>query len=191
MRGPLPFLATLTLLSLGHLGAATRAAACSCAQRSPEEAARQAAAVFEGRVVAIDRVADTLVARLRVTRAWKGVRAEEVTVRTPTEPSLCGVALRPESYWLIYAEGDEGTLRTDLCQRTRPADDAAEDFAWLGAGVTPVDPLGDAPVDEEHEPNAPPARGGCASCNTTGGGPLASGAWLLLWGLRHRRRRRV
>lgn len=200
MRGDL-LLWTLSLLALLHLGAHARARACSCADLTPEQAAAQADAIFEGRVQRVERQGGERVAQLRVTRAWKGVTTEEVTVRTADSSAACGVSFEPDTYWLVYAEERAGGLRTGLCTRTRPADDAEADLAALGAGVTPVDPLGDAPIDEEGEAEdaageeaeppraAPPAsRSGCASCSA--GAPDApwSLALLLLWAVRRRQR---
>ena len=185
------FLMTLSLLALLHLGLTTRAHACSCATLSPAEAAGRAVAVLEGRVSNVERQGDTLTVRLRVTRAWKGVTTEEVTVRTPVAQAQCGVPFEPNTYWLVYAEDQEGSLRTSRCERTRRADDAQADFAALGAGVTPVDPLGDAPITEEDPPTSPPARGGCASCSTADSDAFWTLALLLVWAGRTSGRREV
>ncbi|MEM9069996.1 MAG: hypothetical protein AAGE52_15900 [Myxococcota bacterium] len=142
------------------LGLPALAAACSCNEMTPQEAFANAEAVFEGRVVTTSVNGGVRTARLRVTQAWKGVQTEEVTLTTPAEESLCGVPFVEGSHWFVYAGGSG----TDLCQRTRVADDASEDRASFGAGVTPVDPNGDAPRTPEDR-NA--SRGGCASCSAS------------------------
>jgi len=160
-----PSHALLALLSI--LAAARPAAACSCAEVTPRAALEGHGAVFEGRVVTVERPDDpggvTRVV-LEVVQTWRGADAERVELTTPRESSMCGVPFEPRTSWLVYADvGAAGGLSTDLCQRTRRIEEASEDLAVLGAGVTPVD----VTADDEVEPAAPtpaPTRAGCASC---------------------------
>ena len=177
------------LLVLAVVLAAETAHACSCNMPQAAAAMQQSAAVFEGRVVSVRTEGDRLEATLRVTQAWKGIDTEEVVVGTVAHESMCGVPFTEGSVWLVYAERAEGSLHTGLCHRTRLRADAEEDVQSFGAGVTPVDPEGPSPLDEddEEEPvEAPGARGGCASCSTSGAPMQGALALFMLVALRRR-----
>lgn len=141
------------------------AAACSCVEVPPQAAFDQHPAVFEGRVIELypaDDPGGVNRVVLEVVQQWKGIDHERVELTTPAASSMCGVRFEVETSWLIYADQTGDALYTDICQRTRRIEDAAEDLAVLGAGVTPVD----VTEEDEVEPNADPApaRAGCASC---------------------------
>ena len=158
--------------------------ACSCVLVTADDAFAQHAAVFEGRVVEVRRPDDpsgALIAVLDVVQQWKGISAERVEVSTPSQSSLCGIEFEPGTSWLVYADGQEGGWSTDLCARTRLMSEADEDLAAFGAGVVPVEITEEDEVEPQPTREAPPARGGCASCaaaptNTRLG-------WLSLIGL--------
>lgn len=155
------------------------ASACSCVETSPQAAFDTHGAVFEGRVVETTPAEDpagVMHVVLEVVQQWKGVDSERVELTTPAMGSMCGVTFEPETSWLIYADvGSGGELSTDICQRTRRIEDAEEDIALLGAGVTPIDITEADEVEGPGEREAP-ARGGCASCATV---PVRSGVPLL------------
>ncbi len=166
--------------------------ACSCVERSAADAFAAHAVVFEGRVVEVRRPGDpagALVAVLDVVQQWKGVETERVEVSTPAASSLCGISFEPDTSWLVYADRTGDGLTTDLCQRTRVIEDAAEDVAFLGAGVVPVELTDDDEV-EPPAPDEPPARGGCGSCAAASGRSAFGGLGALALGLLWRRRRR-
>lgn len=155
------------------------AAACSCVEITAADAFAAHAAVFEGRVLEVRRPEDpsgALVAVIEVVQQWKGVSSERVEVSTPAATSLCGIPFEPQTSWLIYADGEGAALTTDLCQRTRRIEDAAEDLAEHGAGVVPVE-VGEDDEVEAPAPDEPPARGGCGSCAGAPGGSGAA-AWI-------------
>ena len=168
---------------------ASAAQACSCVVPPPPAEAREAAAsVFEGRVqtVAADEEG-VLQVSLEVVRTWKGADAERVEVRTRSGEAACGYTLEPGHSYLIYTEtreGDEGGEWVSLCSRTRPIEEADEDVAAFGEGITPANPHGpeweQLGSEPEQEPAEPPARGGCASCSAGAGGPGGLGAALAL-----------
>jgi hypothetical protein len=92
-----------------------RAEACSCmAPPPPAEARDHAAAVFEGRVLAVPapgQPTESLVIRLRIVRAWKGVTTEEVSVTTASNSAACGFEFAADQSYLVYAHANEdGTL---------------------------------------------------------------------------------
>jgi len=141
------------------------AAACKCAQLTPAQAKEEATAVFEGHVVEVSELPGPPAqrqVRLKVVRAWKGVTAEELVIRTPAESAACGVELAKDQSYLVYATQQDDTLRAHSCSRTKLLAEADEDLQVLGMGATPVDPNGGLKPIEK--PSAPPVQAGCASC---------------------------
>ncbi len=166
--------------------AAEPARACSCMQPpDPATAAQEVAAVFEGRVTAIEPSGGIRLVTIRVTQKWKGVDSEEVTVRTAANSAACGYNFELDQVYMVYADREDG-LSTTLCHRTRLADQAEDDRAALGAGVVPVDPEAEPPPREEPQSASSAsatARAGCQSCLV--GASMRShrfwnGAWLPL-----------
>jgi hypothetical protein len=174
------------------------AAACKCMLLAPNEAAAQASAVFEGRVVEVsDEQGAELPRRkvtLRIVRGWKGMQSERAVVTTASDSAACGVDFVRDQNYLVYATTQDGALSATTCSRTRLSTEAEEDFAALGMGWTPVDPkTQDSAIKPAKKPE-PPARGGCAGCaiNDPRDEPAAALAWLLpaLWLGRRRMRAR-
>ena len=175
--------------------------ACKCAQPASASAeAASAAAVFEAQVAKITAAdPQTLLVELKVSRAWKGVNAEQVTVRTPAESPACGYPFQLGQSYLVYAQSGSEALSVHHCSRTRAIEDAKQDIIELGLGSVPVTPHVEAEVqaqDGTQATNKPaeanavtaqqerPAAGGCASCSaghTRAGRGL--GAGLALWGV--------
>ncbi len=215
MRSAL-FTLALTLLTAASAAflAPTRAAACSCMQQSPEDAAASADAIFEGRVVTVEAPAEgdqstPVRVTVRVTQQWKGVTTEEVELTTAPNSAMCGYDFELDQVYLIYAYAEDGGLGVSLCSRTQLADQADEDRTHLGPGTTPVDPNAEDPgmpgsedpestdgttEDEGSEGSSvsagASAQAGCASCAASGpaeGLPALFVPGLLL-GLALRRR---
>jgi len=165
------------------------AEACSCATQEHEAAFEQAVSVFEGRVTAIDSPqGGPVVVTLAVVRTWKGADVESFTVRTRSHGAACGYGFESGQSYLVYTyQTDEGEEWTGLCSRTRPVEDdqAAADIDAMGAGVTPVDPMGGEEEPPPEPADVPPIeeRGGCASCSVAGGkggiAPILFGGLLL------------
>jgi hypothetical protein len=171
-----------TLATLAVLLAADPARACSCMEVDVPTAFGQVDAVFEGRVLEIDRSGGSLRVTLAVVQHWKGIGTERVVVETAADSAACGVAFEVETSWLVYAEREGELLRASLCSRTARIEEAQADLAELGAGVVPVE-IGPSDGVEEEEPDEPPARGGCASCSTSKSGALDRGAIAASIGL--------
>lgn len=199
----------LALAVAGVAASSNDARACSCRELSPAEAREGADAVFEGRVEAISASESSGVGpapmhvTLRVVRTWKGVDQERVVVRTASSGAMCGYPFEPNRSYLVYAHRtDDHGLRTGLCDRTQPIEEAGEDLDELGAGITPVEPSADSNGEKSEGSQAASATGanartssqaGCGSCSTGTsqdfGAPLV-GVTLLLAGLVYRRRGR-
>jgi hypothetical protein len=117
---------------------------CVCVkerQRSPEKvqadrrrAYDEAAAVFAGKVIALDAYA----VRFRVEKRWKGEAQDEIRLSTGAVPGIDGTPLPQEcSYqfrlgekYLVYAYGAGEKLKTDICS-TFVAKDAVEEEKGL------------------------------------------------------------
>jgi hypothetical protein len=124
-----------------------QAHACSCLQPPPpDEALRQADAVFAGEVTDFRIPApgnratrfDRYEATFRVTAVWKGPDSDRIKVLT-ADPSqeMCGYRFEPGIRYLVYAiEMPEG-LGTSTCSRTAVLDAAGYDLAALGEGTPP------------------------------------------------------
>ena len=89
--------------------------ACSCSESSSCQRLGSASAVFVGEVLEVSKGRQGRVARIRVLRSWKGQPAEIVTVSTPWDEGMCGVAFRPGERRLVYASGTERNLGTSIC----------------------------------------------------------------------------
>jgi hypothetical protein len=109
---------------------------------SPNEAYERAAAVFAGKVLAIEtRYAPARKlgeqtpyqeVRLEVERSWKLVDRQEVTVITQNiYEKTCGNFKQAETY-LVYADSLNDTLYVSSGSRTNRLADAAEDLKALG-----------------------------------------------------------
>lgn len=166
--------------------------ACSCMAQTAEEAFQGHAAVFEGRIVEVRTGSDgARVAVVDVVQHWKGIEAERVEVSTPASSAACGVEFEPETSWLIYAQAAGDAWTTGLCDRTQRMSDSAEDLAFLGAGVVPVEVTEEDEVEPAEQDDEPPARGGCGSCAARPGSSYLGAGLLFAMGLLALRGRRT
>lgn len=145
----------VSLLAIAGVFATNQPAhACDCPEPDPpEQAAKDAAAVFAGEVVATTTRGDEpavadLVSDVEVDEVWRGDVHERVEVATPADQGLCGTDLEDGVSYLFYVrENDGGDFVTDLCMRTTPLEQAQDDLAALDAPDAPLD--GDATTDVE------------------------------------------
>lgn len=123
--------------------------ACYCIPPpTPAEGLTKADAVFRGRVIATPSwpPLSGYVRRdiaFRVETSWKGQVAPEVLVVDGwgAATSTCTYQLESGVEYLVYARADrEGTLSVEVCNRTRPVSEAADDLRALGPGT----PIGDS-----------------------------------------------
>lgn len=213
-RASIITLLTLALLPAGLL--ITRdAQACSCmAPPPPVEAARDASAVFHGKLVSVADVPrkgqhDLAYKKFtfEVVRTFKGQLDTQINIQTTDNSAACGRDYgTPGSEWLIYARTDDsGQTHDNLCSRSKPIADAAQEIAELDAAAgtldqpnepppEPVGPSDPEPVVEPEEPVEPePVKPGKKNCSVDDGetSPLGLLALALgLLGVRYRRRRR-
>ncbi len=124
--------------------------ACECVESdSAQERLDEASAVFQGRVVEmqfedwpfdIDSTAvpldEPLTVEFIVHKVWKSEVSKITRLRTArSEP--CGFPFKMFKDYLVYADGNTGSLEVRACSRTQPALDAEEDLAILGDGYPP------------------------------------------------------
>lgn len=162
---------SLALLPAGLLTTQT-AHACSCmAPKPPVESAQNASAVFHAKLISVADVPkahqysiDNKIYKFEVVRTFKGQLDAQVNVHTAGNSAACGRDYgAPGSEWLIYARIDEqGQTHDNLCSRSRPIADAAEDIAELEANADALDDPPEAPTEPEpvepaeSEPIVPP-----------------------------------
>ncbi len=185
---------TGVVLALLHL-ATGRASACSCMEQTTAQAIESSAAIFEGRVVAIEPIEGgegmgARRVRLDVVQTWRSADTEHVEVTTSASDASCGYPFEVEQSYLVYASEEGGVMRVSLCSRTRRMEDADEDRAALGSGTIPVD-IVDEPAEAEPRPRQElaPRGGGCAGCAVGGGRGELGIAFIALIGLAIVRRR--
>lgn len=155
-RFRLPVIVVGLLVGLvGFASAPEICLACSCLPPpEPAEARDDAAAVFAGRVSAVERRRSASgisyqQVTMQVSTVWKGTIAHETIVYTGSGGGDCGYLFEPGRDYLIYAnQADDGGppriipaggLATGICSRTRPLDRAADDLAALGPSTIPAD----------------------------------------------------
>lgn len=115
--------------------------ACSCAGKgTPCQDYWKASAVFIGTVTYSspytsklgEYAANGRLIRFAVERAFQGVTAKEVEVRTGLGGGDCGYGFRLGGQYLVYAYRDgEKRLATGICSRTRPVSEASDDLAYF------------------------------------------------------------
>ncbi|MFO0683911.1 MAG: MYXO-CTERM sorting domain-containing protein [Sandaracinus sp.] len=160
-------LALLGVALASFVGLPSRASACSCLEMPFETAHDQAAAIFEGRVTAMQEIDGAIHVHFAVTQTWRLAEHEHVEVVTASDGAACGYAFEVNRHYLVYASGIEGdAYRVSLCSRTQPMESADDDRALLGSGVVPVDITDPDPESEPAASTPPPTHAGCASCST-------------------------
>lgn len=192
-RGALALLAAAAVIF-----AARATEACSCATPpSTAEALADADAVFQGRVLTVQRawseehpklagvlarvlpgrleerlVGSGLVATVEVQAAWKGVTTTRARVLTSLYS--CGFRLLPGEAYLLYAHDFGDGYEVSACGRSMPIARAGRDLAELGPGSIAL-----------REPPSPWAAVGFGAT-----APLLGGAAWLAWAAARRVRRR-
>jgi hypothetical protein len=116
--------------------------ACSCRPPgTPAEELNQSDAVFLGRVVEVNAArgsitgsGDSTTVTFDVSKVWKGQITRTSILVTPGSSASCGFTFEQGKDYVVYGRMNEGSLTTNLCSRTRLAEEASEDIAALGAG---------------------------------------------------------
>lgn len=142
----------LTAAALWLLAGSGTVHACSCVMPgAPAEELKSHAAVFAGQVVSLSQpnrfgqavspsFAETGV-EFQVNRVWKGDVGENTRITTPPTGGACGVPFVEGEEYLVYAYAsaqEDGGYAANICSRTRPLSEAAEDLEALGEGNPPA-----------------------------------------------------
>lgn len=114
--------------------------ACSCAiLETPAEAFDSAAAVFTGRVTAIEGPSGCTISSAAPTRVtfqayevWKGPEQSVIEITTELMSVSCGYEFAIGQSYLVYAYGEEDDLKVSLCSRTGILSSATEYIQALG-----------------------------------------------------------
>jgi len=126
----------------------TNGLACTCdlplakssLSQQVKQARKQSRAVFSGKVLEIIANPQTFYVevKLKVESSWKGNLPAEVTVFTGRGGGDCGFHFEVSESYLIYAYGSgNGSLGTNICQRTAGISGAGLDLKILGRGKLP------------------------------------------------------
>jgi hypothetical protein len=119
------------IVVLGALLFSSGAQACSCIERTPREALREADAAIVGRLVEVVPAANGYSAEYRylVRRAYKGgkgIRAgTTVSVRSGTNGASCGFPLDEERWYGLFLYRGENRWTGGLCGIVTPRQLAA------------------------------------------------------------------
>ena len=134
-----------------------RVYACDCEEAdSPADGLEAATAVFLGRVVdmrfenwpleidsALVPPDEPLTVEFSVRTAWKG-DVPQILHLTTARSEPCGYPFKKHQDYLVYADGDVGSLEVRACSGTKPAAEAEHELEGLGDGRTLE--LGERPV---------------------------------------------
>lgn len=95
---------------------------------------------FAGRVTDVRDEGTARVVSFEVYRVWKGPREKALSVKT--DAGACGYAFESGKDYLVYADGEKGSLSTDRCAANAELADSAREVRQLdlhtGRGATPL-----------------------------------------------------
>ncbi|MEX0716216.1 MAG: hypothetical protein WD066_06510 [Planctomycetaceae bacterium] len=104
----------------------------------PQEALKNASAVFVGKVTAREREGAVNAVTFEVSKSWKGPRGKTIKLLTPTSGAFDGYRFRDGETYLVYClprreDADESApLWTNGKTRTCPLSEADADIEELG-----------------------------------------------------------
>ena len=145
--------------------------ACSCLPKDPPSLAlEEADAVFVGRVVSLRYVEredgmvnslDPVTVEFDVSMVWKGPNSKTLRLTTRRTTVSCGYDFVEGVEYMVYAHDPF----INLCSRTRPLLDAAQDLGELGPGQAPFQsaPAPTPVASEDQTPTAPEPQTPAAS----------------------------
>lgn len=111
--------------------------ACRCSQfPSPQDALKGAKAVFAGKVISVNAAGS---ATFSVSQIWKGEVLQQLVVTSPSGNS-CSFNFQQGQDYLVYASGENGSLTTGLCDRTKQLSSAELELPLLGRGISLLTP---------------------------------------------------
>ena len=145
--------------------------------------------MFVGEVVDVQRTDGVETARIRVTRADKGITPDTSIVTLIAPHTSCSLEWRAGERWVVYADTGPRGLRSSLCAGSRKlaADAPLPDLrpepgvvdGWLvrpkpGPGVAAVDRRRDRLGRDARRPD-----GGGPAPTASSGSPASPGSWTV------------
>ena len=84
----------------------------------------ESAAVFYGEVIEITRKPENfyVTVKFKVEKVWKNQSTNEVIIQTGQGGGDCGYRFEIGKKYLVYADGDQTSFSTNICQRTAKSD---------------------------------------------------------------------
>ncbi len=131
------FVAISVLVIIFATSSQIKACSCSWNPNPPCRAYGQADLIFDGIVLAVDRVRTNTNfplrrrAKIKVLRSYKGNSESLVYVYTGDGRSDCGFKFNKGTRYLIYANSYEGFITTSKCGRNTEFKAAKEELAYL------------------------------------------------------------
>lgn len=112
--------------------------ACSCLSESApiekqvKDAYTKSSAVFVGQVLEVAKKPDgfSVTVRFRIEKSWDKNFQKEITITTGINSAMCGYEFQTGKKYLVYANGADNRLSTNICTRTASAK-ANKDVALL------------------------------------------------------------
>ncbi len=129
------------------------ALACMCAPITPEMAKQEAAVVFAGKVVAVEKIGfpQFIVTKqfpfvklfgpfrtkttFAVSQVWKGLPAQKFEITSCIGTMCCLEEFKHGDEVLIYSFGTINELSTGMCTGTKRLEQATKDLQILGKGI--------------------------------------------------------
>jgi hypothetical protein len=119
--------------------------ACSCVPiGSVDKELKEAKAVFSGKVIEIkqNKRAGYYSVLFEVSKTWKGVKTNQIIIKTGLGGGDCGFSFVKGQNYLVYAHESEmygkKSLNAIICSRTNELSSSQEDLTLLGDGKVPA-----------------------------------------------------
>ena len=126
-----------------HIFNVKPAFSCSCAPSSLEEHIARSSVIFEGIPLSKnshDEYSHTF--QFKVTRSWKGIDKNTVSVKTSNSGAACGYNFNIGEVYLVYGNSsfsENDLVSTGICSATKPIDESDEDVQKLGDPIMTFD----------------------------------------------------
>jgi len=111
--------------------------ACSCfpqedlsIEKQVKDAYQKSSTVFVGKVVKVIEKPDFNLVTFKVEKTWNNKFQSEITVSTAKDSAACGYRFEIGKKYLVYADGENKNLTTNICTRTASAS-SNKDIAFL------------------------------------------------------------
>lgn len=120
--------------------------ACSCvAKLEISDSLNKADTVFAGKALSVKEKGFSLLKQtdnpievtFEVKEVWKGHVTQQLTVYSAMSSVSCGYTFEQGQDYLVFANANDGKLKTGICSRTATLAQASNDLMALGGGSVP------------------------------------------------------